>query len=47
MIPICSAIKHAHRIGILHRDVKPSNIFSIKTSGEKFRSYSTLVLRSP
>lgn len=25
-IPVCQAIEHAHRRGIIHRDVKPSNI---------------------
>lgn len=27
LIPICSAISHAHSVGIVHRDIKPANIF--------------------
>jgi len=26
LVPVCQAIQHAHRQGIIHRDVKPSNI---------------------
>lgn len=27
LTPICSAIVHAHSVGIVHRDIKPANIF--------------------
>jgi serine/threonine protein kinase len=27
MLPVCSAVAEAHRVGITHRDLKPQNIF--------------------
>jgi serine/threonine protein kinase len=34
MIPVCQAIQHAHQKGVLHRDVKPSNILVTSWDGQ-------------
>jgi len=33
-ISVCSAVQHAHQKGIIHRDVKPSNVMVIQHDGE-------------
>jgi serine/threonine protein kinase len=32
-IPVCQAIQHAHQKGIIHRDVKPSNVLVTRSDG--------------
>ncbi len=34
-VPVCQAIQHAHQKGIIHRDVKPSNILVTEYDGKR------------
>src|SRR5690348_15045092 len=33
MIPVCQAIQHAHQKGIIHRDIKPTNVLVAQYDG--------------
>jgi tetratricopeptide (TPR) repeat protein len=33
LVPVCQAIQHAHQKGIIHRDVKPSNVLVARYDG--------------
>src|SRR5262249_50103770 len=33
-VPVCQAIQHAHQKGIIHRDVKPSNVLVASYDGK-------------
>src|SRR6516165_10523170 len=34
LVPVCQAIQHAHHKGVIHRDVKPSNILVAQYDGK-------------
>ncbi|MBC8471236.1 MAG: protein kinase [Planctomycetes bacterium] len=35
-IQVCNAVQHAHQKGIIHRDIKPTNVMVTKRDGELF-----------
>ena len=43
-LPICDVLSEAHALGIIHRDIKPQNIFLHKVSTQKSRAEVVKVL---
>jgi hypothetical protein len=46
MVQICEALGHAHRNGIIHRDVKPSNLFLVNRRQAKVLDFGIARLTS-
>ena len=36
-VHVCNAIQHAHQKGVIHRDVKPSNVLVTLHDGRPYR----------